>query len=71
MDVTGTCDPRFEGVRDALAAQLASGEELGAAIAVDLDGETVVDLHGGFRDQARSTPWTADTLVNIWSSPRR
>jgi CubicO group peptidase (beta-lactamase class C family) len=67
MDVTGDYDPRFEGVRTALAAQLDSGEELGAAIAVDLDGERVVDLHGGWRDEARTTPWTADTLVNVWS----
>ena len=67
MDVTGDCDPRFEGVRTALAAQLDSGEELGAAIAVDLDGERVVDLHGGWRDEGRTTPWTADTLVNVWS----
>ncbi|SDP67193.1 CubicO group peptidase, beta-lactamase class C family [Klenkia soli] len=67
MDVTGNCDARFEGVRTALAQQLESGEELGAAIAVDLDGERVVDLHGGWRDEGRTTPWTADTLVNVWS----
>ena len=67
MDVTGDCDARFEGVRTALAAQLDSGEELGAAIAVDLDGERVVDVHGGWRDEGRTTPWTADTLVNVWS----
>ena len=39
-DVQGTCDARFEPVRDALAAQLESGEELGASIAVDVDGQT-------------------------------
>ena len=45
-DVHGSCDDRFSGVRDALARQL-DAEELGASIAVDLDGETVVDLWGG------------------------
>jgi CubicO group peptidase (beta-lactamase class C family) len=68
-DVQGSCDPRFEGVRTALAEQL-DREELGASIAVDLDGETVVDVWGGFRDEARTTPWTRDTIVNVWSTTK-
>jgi CubicO group peptidase (beta-lactamase class C family) len=68
-DVQGSCDPRFEGVRTALAEQL-DREELGASIAVDLDGETVVDVRGGFRDEARTTPWTRDTIVNVWSTTK-
>jgi hypothetical protein len=32
--VTGQCDPAFQGVRDALAEVLASGLEVGAALAV-------------------------------------
>ena len=54
-EVHGSCDDRFAGVRDALAQQL-DGEELGASIAVDLDGETVVDIWGGYRDEERTTP---------------
>ena len=68
-EVHGTCDDRFAGVRDALATQL-DGEELGASIAVDVDGETVVDLWGGYRDEARTTPWTQDTIVNVWSTTK-
>ena len=66
-EVHGSCDDRFSGVRDALAQQL-DGEELGASIAVDLDGETVVDIWGGYRDEERTTPWTEDTIVNGWST---
>ena len=69
-EVHGTCDSRFEGVRDALAANLESGEELGASVAVDLDGETVVDLWGGWRDEAQTQPWERDTIVNVWSSTK-
>ena len=65
-EVHGSCDERFAGVRDALAQQL-DGDELGASVAVDLDGETVVDVWGGFRDADRTTPWTQDTIVNVWS----
>jgi CubicO group peptidase (beta-lactamase class C family) len=68
-EVHGNCDERFAGVRDALAEQL-DGEELGASVAVDLDGETVVDLWGGWRDEARTTPWTRDTIVNVWSTTK-
>ena len=41
-DVQGSCDDRFAGVREALEQQL-DGDELGASVAVDLDGQTVVD----------------------------
>ena len=68
-EVHGSCDERFAGVRDALAQRL-DGEELGASIAVDLDGRTVVDLWGGYRDVERTTPWTRDTIVNVWSTTK-
>ena len=66
-EIHGEHDERFEGVREALERNLLDGEELGASIAVDLDGQTVVDIWGGFRDEARTTPWTEDTVVNVWS----
>jgi hypothetical protein len=42
--VNSVCDRRFKPLQDVLEANLASGDELGASIVVDLDGETVVDL---------------------------
>jgi len=68
--VRGSCQDRFEAVREALEHMLASGEELGASVHVDLDGEPVVDLWGGWRDEARTTPWTEDTITNVWSSTK-
>src|SRR5437763_3150566 len=68
-EVQGTCDERFHEVRTELEQQL-DGEELGASIAMDVDGETVVDLWGGYRDEARTTPWTQDTIVNVWSTTK-
>ncbi len=68
-EVHGSCDDRFDGVRAALAQHL-DADELGASVAVDLDGETVVDLWGGYRDEARTTPWTEDTIVNVWSTTK-
>ena len=53
-------------MRDAFAEVL--GEDLvGAALAVDLDGELVVDLWGGRCDAAGDLPWERDTLVHAYS----
>ncbi|MEE4024893.1 serine hydrolase domain-containing protein [Gordonia sp. PKS22-38] len=68
--IHGHVDEGFGPVRDALTEQLASGEEVGAAIAVDIDGETVVDIWGGHRDGAKILPWERDTIVNVWSTTK-
>lgn len=67
MTVKGHTDPRFSRLTELLAQNIASGDELGAAIAVDIDGETVVDLWGGYADTAQTRAWQADTIVNVWS----
>ena len=69
-EIHGRCDERFESVRDALARNLDSGEELGASIVLDLDGDILVDMWGGFRDQDRTVPWTQDTITNVWSTTK-
>ena len=70
-DVThGQCDSRFAKLEAALAEEIADGEELGAAIAVDIDGEMVVDIWGGHADAAGTREWGRDTIVNLWSSTK-
>jgi CubicO group peptidase (beta-lactamase class C family) len=44
--------------------------ELGAAVSIWQNGEPFLELHGGFRDAGREQPWTADTLVLIWSATK-
>ena len=44
--------------------------ELGAAVSVWQNGKPVVDLYGGFCDARREKPWTADTLVLVWSATK-
>lgn len=66
----GKCSARFEGVRRALEENLSTGEELGAALVVDIGGVREVDLWGGYRDVDRRTPWSEDTLVNVWSTTK-
>lgn len=68
--VQGTCDARFQRVRDSFAANLASGEDIGASAAVFIDGEPVVDIWGGHVDGARTRPWQRDTIVNNFSTTK-
>jgi len=44
--------------------------ELGAALSVWQNGKPLIDLCGGFCDARREKPWTADTVVLVWSSTK-
>ena len=68
--ISGQVAPGFEAVRDAFTANFTRHGEIGAAVAVTFDGKTVVDLWGGADDAAQTRPWTADTLVNVWSTTK-
>jgi CubicO group peptidase (beta-lactamase class C family) len=70
VDVQGTCDARFEPVRDVLAEQLGSGNDMGASVVVDVDGRTVLDLWGGWCDPGHGRPWTENTITNVWSTTK-
>ena len=54
-------------MRDAFARSFAEGLEHGAAVALWVDGQPMVDLWGGHSDLARTRLWQRDTLVNVWS----
>jgi CubicO group peptidase (beta-lactamase class C family) len=69
-DIQGVCAERFGAVRMALERNLDSGEELGASLVLDVDGDLVIDMWGGFTDQARTIPWTEHTITNVWSSTK-
>lgn len=69
VEVNGTWAPEFEAVRTTFASHFEQGLELGASACVTLDGETVVDVWAGDRDQDQN-PWERDTIVNVWSTTK-
>ena len=69
-NVEGVCDSRFEAMRDILQRNLDSGADLGASVAVVLEGEPVVDLWGGWANTDQTQPWERDTITNVWSSTK-
>jgi CubicO group peptidase (beta-lactamase class C family) len=66
-EIHGHCDARFAGVRQALANNFREHGELGAAVAITLEGRFVVDLWAGWMDESHARPWQRDTLVNVFS----
>jgi CubicO group peptidase (beta-lactamase class C family) len=70
IEMQGTCDEPFKAVRDAFAQNFARGSEIGASVSITCNGETVVDLWGGYVDQNHSRPWASDTIVNVYSTTK-
>jgi CubicO group peptidase (beta-lactamase class C family) len=70
--VSGTVDDRFAAVRTQFEQNLANGDDVGASVAVVLDGELVVDLWGGTvtGDDGVDKPWERDTIINVWSTTK-
>ncbi|OAL34681.1 hypothetical protein AYO20_06098 [Fonsecaea nubica] len=68
--VQGQCDPRFAKLKALVEQQIASGEELGASLTLNIGGKTVVDIWGGWADETKTKPWQADTITNVWSSTK-
>ena len=63
----GVCNEEFAPVFEAFRQNFEQEEELGAACSVVLDGETVVDLWGGWARADRSLDWEAHTTVCMMS----
>ena len=69
-EINGFCDAQFSELRDILNANVDSGADVGASVAVMIEGESVVDLWGGWVDADHSAPWVEDTITNVWSTTK-
>ena len=70
VPISGYCASGFEDVRDAFLSNFEMDNDVGAALAITLDGEVVVNLWGGWTDAQQSRPWQSDTLVNVYSTAK-
>ena len=69
-NVGGMVDDKFAAVREQFEKNLSDGTDIGASFCVTRDGETVVDLWGGWADEERTRPWEEDTIVNVYSTTK-
>lgn len=63
MDVAARLEKAFQ-------RNFECGREVGAAVSVWKDNREIASFHQGFRDAARRDPWTADTIVLVWSATK-
>ncbi len=70
MAVQGTCDPKFQEVRQEFERNFQERGEVGASVCVTVQGQTVVDLWGGQADAGSNTPWQEDTVSVVFSSTK-
>ena len=68
--IHGTAASGFERVRDVFERNFVDDIEVGASFCAIVDGETVVDLWGGYQDRACTRPWNENTLVNVYSTTK-
>ncbi|MFZ1177605.1 MAG: serine hydrolase domain-containing protein, partial [Mycobacterium sp.] len=68
--IHGSCASDFVGVRDAFERNFALCKEVGAAVAVWVDGNLVVNLWGGWADAACTRPWRKNTLTTVLSGTK-
>ena len=70
MAVKGTCDRKFQYVRQEFERNFKERGEVGASVCVTVGGETVVDLWGGLANNRTETPWTDETVSIVFSSTK-
>jgi CubicO group peptidase (beta-lactamase class C family) len=70
VTIHGSCADGFDKVRDAFISNFTDRDEIGAAVAVWVEGDLVVNLWGGTADAAGRRPWRDDTLASIFSGTK-
>jgi CubicO group peptidase (beta-lactamase class C family) len=70
IPISGYVSTGFEPVQEAFEANFEEDKELGAGFSAIIDGELVVDLHGGWSDRKREHQWAGDTIVPVYSTTK-
>ena len=72
MQIHGHSHNRFEPVRAAFEANFTERGDVGASVALTIDGESMVDLWAGTctTDAGDDQAWQEDTIINVWSSTK-
>lgn len=68
--VQGVTQDRYAQVREVFEGSLRNGDDIGASFCATVEGETVVDLWGGWADPGKTRPWTADSIINVYSTTK-
>jgi CubicO group peptidase (beta-lactamase class C family) len=70
IPVGGTCAREFQAVRDTFLTNFTDRDDVGAAVAVWVEGDLVVNLWGGYADARHRRRWREDTLASVFSGTK-
>jgi CubicO group peptidase (beta-lactamase class C family) len=70
IEVHGTWEEGLEPVKDAFLKNFEDGLEVGASLAITIEGKYVMDIWAGYADEAKTRPWQHDTIVNVYSTTK-
>jgi CubicO group peptidase (beta-lactamase class C family) len=68
--VQGFGHDKYAAVRKLFEENIEKGEDIGASFSATVNGETVIDLWGGYADPAKTRAWEKDTIVNVYSTTK-
>lgn len=68
--IGGTCAPEFSALQTAFEKNFTDNGDVGAAVAVWVEGDLVVNLWGGHADAHARRPWRQNTLASIFSGSK-
>ena len=67
---SGYCDPKFNTLKEILEESVASNFEIGGSVALEVEGEMVVNLWNGWSSPEKDKVWKENTLVNVFSTTK-
>ena len=70
VEIGGSVEPGFEGVRDAFAQNFEENGEIGAGYSLYVRGRKVVDIWGGVANVKTGAPYTDDSLQLVFSTTK-
>ena len=68
IEIHGHLASGFEPVAEAFKENFTERDELGAGFTLIREGEVLVDIHAGHADRKAERPWTAETIVPVFST---
>jgi CubicO group peptidase (beta-lactamase class C family) len=69
-EIHGYCDSKFTSVKEAFSKNFDQGLEVGASFSATIDGKFVVDIWGGYADEAQTKSWERDTIICVFSTTK-
>ncbi len=70
IEIKGFWDPKFAKVKDIFKENFEMFEEVGASLAVTVNGKFMMDIWAGYADAAKTRLWEENTIVCVFSTTK-